>query len=532
VATIGIPDVNWNGSETIIFTATDTSGASASDSATFTVNAVNDAPVVVSSIADQTLAEDFGSVVVADLDTVFSDIDGDTLSFSASSSGHVVPSIDENNVLSISSTEDFNGKDTVIVTANDNVNRATVSDTFVVVVSAVNDAPVLAKLHDISFPEDGTFSVYIDTIVTDVDDPIDSLRWSVTFINLAENARDSIQVVYDTTTHIVTFVPDSNFYLTNQPVEIKVTDPHNASDQDTLLMSIIPVNDPPVITELPKLVYNEDDTLYFPLSNWFSFVEDPDTPDSTLNYSVLSGKYVISVIENDTIKFTSPDNWFGNDTLKLIVSDGIFADTAQFIVSVEPVNDPPVISDLPEFLEFSADTSLSLNIWEYVDDVETQDSLLSYNFNTSNDSLIVAFEVKSGLLTLSANPEFSGEVSLFVTVSDDSGATAKDTIKIMVNPNVIADWNDQIPTDYVLYQNYPNPFNPMTTIKFGLPRASNVKIEVYNILGQRVAVLLDGYKPAGYHSVKFDASNFGSGLYIYRIQADHFSKVMKMLFVK
>ena len=91
----------------------------------------------------------------------------------------------------------------------------------------------------------------------------------------------------------------------------------------------------------------------------------------------------------------------------------------------------------------------------------------------------------------------------------------------------------RIPKEFSLSQNYPNPFNPVTHVRFGLPKASNVKIEIYNLLGQRVAVLLDERKTAGYHTVNFDGSNLSSGVYLYRIQAGQgFQQVRKMLLVR
>jgi hypothetical protein len=89
-----------------------------------------------------------------------------------------------------------------------------------------------------------------------------------------------------------------------------------------------------------------------------------------------------------------------------------------------------------------------------------------------------------------------------------------------------------LPLNYTLSQNYPNPFNPVTLIRFGLPKASDVKIELYNTLGQRVITIYDERKPAGYHVIDFDASEFASGVYFYRIQAADFQKVRKMLVLK
>jgi hypothetical protein len=89
-----------------------------------------------------------------------------------------------------------------------------------------------------------------------------------------------------------------------------------------------------------------------------------------------------------------------------------------------------------------------------------------------------------------------------------------------------------LPTRLELYDNYPNPFNPSTTIRFGLPKASYVKIEVFNALGQMVAQLADGELPAGFHSVRFDGSSLSSGLYFYRLVTGNVVETRKMLLLK
>ena len=75
-----------------------------------------------------------------------------------------------------------------------------------------------------------------------------------------------------------------------------------------------------------------------------------------------------------------------------------------------------------------------------------------------------------------------------------------------------------LPSTFVLYQNYPNPFNPTTAIRYQLPAAGDVKLTVYDILGQEVAVLVDERRDAGVHEVVFDGSGFSSGMYIYRMK--------------
>lgn len=91
---------------------------------------------------------------------------------------------------------------------------------------------------------------------------------------------------------------------------------------------------------------------------------------------------------------------------------------------------------------------------------------------------------------------------------------------------------DSRPADFALNQNYPNPFNPTTTINYTLAKAENVRLAVYNMLGQRVAELVNTRQAAGQYSVNFNASSLSSGMYIYRIEAGAFSKTRKMMLVK
>ncbi len=89
-----------------------------------------------------------------------------------------------------------------------------------------------------------------------------------------------------------------------------------------------------------------------------------------------------------------------------------------------------------------------------------------------------------------------------------------------------------IPIVFSLGQNYPNPFNPSTVIEYQLPVNSEVSIEVYNLLGRRVATLVNERKPAGHHNVTFDASGLSSGVYVYRIRSGEFVQTRKMMLVK
>jgi len=114
------------------------------------------------------------------------------------------------------------------------------------------------------------------------------------------------------------------------------------------------------------------------------------------------------------------------------------------------------------------------------------------------------------------------------------GWTALDE-KGIINPGVVTENEDEIeiPHSVVLNQNYPNPFNPSTNISFELPSAQKITLKVYDMLGREVATLISGENySAGKASVTFDATNLASGIYLYRLSADNFTKVQRMTLIK
>jgi hypothetical protein len=91
---------------------------------------------------------------------------------------------------------------------------------------------------------------------------------------------------------------------------------------------------------------------------------------------------------------------------------------------------------------------------------------------------------------------------------------------------------DNLPSRFELGQNYPNPFNPTTTIEFSLPAGGNVKLDVFNVLGQTVTTLLNRPMDAGRHQVEFDASSLSSGVYFYRLTTEDATETKKMVLMK
>ena len=96
----------------------------------------------------------------------------------------------------------------------------------------------------------------------------------------------------------------------------------------------------------------------------------------------------------------------------------------------------------------------------------------------------------------------------------------------------INDEKESLPDDFALYQNYPNPFNASTTISYRLPQASQVKLAIYDILGQKVAVFNERRQAAGNHEFIWDAASLPSGIYFCRMEAEDYSQTQKMLLLK
>jgi len=131
-------------------------------------------------------------------------------------------------------------------------------------------------------------------------------------------------------------------------------------------------------------------------------------------------------------------------------------------------------------------------------------------------------------------------VSLNVKATDgiDTVDVTGDNRVIYVNRyEYLSTESEGIPTEFALHENYPNPFNPTTTLRFDLPEASNLTLTIYNMLGQKVRTFNYQNTSAGYHSVKWNATNdygdpVGAGVYLYQLRANHYLETRKMVLLK
>ena len=182
--------------------------------------------------------------------------------------------------------------------------------------------------------------------------------------------------------------------------------------------------------------------------------------------------------------------------------------------------------------------------------------LVQGQFNSVSFDLVQGYEITpfsnwltvsptSGTLTpsqsanLSITVDFTGssvvpDSTYHASITVSSNAQGQPIIPVSVNARTtgVDDPSTGLPIAFSLAQNYPNPFNPSTEIEFALPTGGDVRLDVFNVLGQRVATLVNGFLPAGYHSVNWNASSQASGVYFYKLSAGQFSKVCQMTLMK
>ena len=108
----------------------------------------------------------------------------------------------------------------------------------------------------------------------------------------------------------------------------------------------------------------------------------------------------------------------------------------------------------------------------------------------------------------------------------------KDSFTIQFIPVSVEDDNLILPEEFTLEQNYPNPFNPKTTLSYAIPRSGDVKLIIYNILGEEIISLVNEFQSAGNYEITWDASAYSSGIYFYRLKSGDFEQTRKMVLLR
>ncbi len=205
---------------------------------------------------------------------------------------------------------------------------------------------------------------------------------------------------------------------------------------------------------------------------------------------------------------------------------------------------PFSVEEQSEIISFDISLKINPDIMKFSGIIKADDVKDFEIFSNCTDDGIIKIagfslnpkELSGNYITLNfdivGNPEGNGKIELMnYTVNNEPGFFASANIKIE-NQAFLS-----LPLKFNLSQNYPNPFNPSTTIRYEIPKATQVTITVFNLLGERINTLVDEEKQAGRYSVLWNGRNeiggkVPSGLYFYRLESDRFSRTFKMLMTK
>ncbi|OLD76664.1 MAG: hypothetical protein AUI33_04765 [Ignavibacteria bacterium 13_1_40CM_2_61_4] len=149
-------------------------------------------------------------------------------------------------------------------------------------------------------------------------------------------------------------------------------------------------------------------------------------------------------------------------------------------------------------------------------------SMVYVNFDPSCSAQIVEVDMKiTNSISFIYSADCGGPMKFRIFTHRESG-----------QPLTVDHIGNQLPKSFSLLQNFPNPFNPSTTIGFAMPRASDVTLKVYNVLGSEIASLLSQFLPAGNYKVELDAGNIGTGVYFYTLRAGGFVETKRLVVMK
>ncbi|KQC05236.1 MAG: hypothetical protein APR54_00035 [Candidatus Cloacimonas sp. SDB] len=405
-----------------------------------TITPVNDAPIVIAPIADKSIPEDTSTQV--DLNEVFFDVDGDVLTFDyqLETDSHFDATL-VGGVLTITPEADWNGSETVIVTADDGVterntgianlsarSRDTVQDEFLVEVTYVNDAPVVVTpIADFAMDEDTEdSSIDLNTVFDDVDIIYsDELTYSV-----SGNTHMAVDIVDG----IVTLVPEADW---NGPqiLTFRATDTYFAYVEDVVNVQVLPVNDAPTINLPDSFDFNEGGTL---VVNFNQYVNDID--GDVLTLTVEGNEDVTVSIVNLQVTFgTAYPQYFGAETFTFTVDDGGGEEAARYVASDDVVVNVHYVNDAPVYVgpvyvnqpeDFGTHTIGDLDDM-FTDADPPENTNMTYeivSFNTSQINALI--DVDNNLIIESVQDAF-GLSNLRVRATDNDsyvGRASKSTI--------------------------------------------------------------------------------------------------------
>ncbi len=294
-----------------------------------------------------------------------------------------------------------------------------------------------------------------------------------------------------------------------------------------------PVSPPGIVT----LLSPEDGAVDVPISPFLSWEEQVQATGYRVQVALdteFSGLVADEAVEATEFEVSDLDHetdyyWrvsAGNDA-----GDGEWSEVWSFTTEEKPVTVPDAVQLLsPE--NSADDVPLDLTfVWSESMGAEQYHLQLSAESNFA-DLLIDDASLQDTTFAVSNDLEKNTQYYWRVRASNDAGYSDWSEAFMFTTEMSVSINNNQIPDEFTLKQNFPNPFNPVTQIKYALTEPSDVRLTVYNMLGQRVAVLVNERKSAGWHTVTFDASELSSGIYIYQIRAGENVAIRKLTLLK
>ena len=230
------------------------------------------------------------------------------------------------------------------------------------------------------------------------------------------------------------------------------------------------------------------------------------------------------------LQFHIPDNASGFIPITL---DSVLFDTGEIGTVLTSggiaVNYPPQIVNLTDFT-FCNTQYCFINLDTCITDQNHPPESMSWQVLPMDTHLDVSVVNRVAIFS---SPDWSGTCDVDFKVTDPMGESDSIRVKAAVTmPSSVEQSENQIPKRYEMAQNHPNPFNPQTKISFDLPKATDVKISVYNLKGEKVKDLFIGNKSAGHHTVIWDASPYTSGTYLIKIETPEFGKIRRCTLLK
>ena len=306
-----------------------------------------------------------------------------------------------------------------------------------------------------------------------------------------------------------------------------------------------------------NLVLRHNGTVFPPLQN------TDDTRDVLLHYKVLDYATVIA----DEVPFTQQelnliDEEWGEHEYTVVAMYDEGASNPSNVVSVNLFNNPPSAVSLvapPDNTTITitpdnVGTGVTMGIWTPAADPDNDPLLYTlygnfdyfgqeayWDSSTSATSLTITHAYWAAFMMTEGQEVDELTFAWSVQASDGTDTThagnGPRTLIVNVNAMYMDVDGDNIPDEFALYDNYPNPFNPVTSINYDIPEATDVTLDVYNLMGQRVRTLVSRHHEPGRYRVVWDATNdFGSpiasGMYIFKIQSKDFMSIKKMLLMK